>query len=162
MNPRVQPPLSFRIVRFLCAFAAVSLGLLRAADDGVVMAVRAADDARIAATLAADRAELESLYSDELHYGHSNGKADTKASQIAALTSRRIVYESFKYKERTFLPAAPGVVLMRGRVLVQASSNGQNAELDLTYLAVWREEKGKWRFLAWQSCKTLPSTGAAK
>jgi hypothetical protein len=24
------------------------------------------------------------------------------------------------------------------------------------YLAVWREEKGHWRFLAWQSCK-LPT-----
>jgi len=23
----------------------------------------------------------------------------------------------------------------------------------LSYLAVWREENGQWRFLAWQSCK---------
>jgi hypothetical protein len=33
---------------------------------------------------------------------------------------------------------------------------------DLNYLAVWREEKGAWRFLAWQSCKNPPATGAAK
>jgi len=26
----------------------------------------------------------------------------------------------------------------------------------LSFLAVWREENGKWRFLAWQSCK-LPA-----
>jgi hypothetical protein len=26
----------------------------------------------------------------------------------------------------------------------------------LSFLAFWREEKGRWRFLAWQSCK-LPA-----
>ena len=33
---------------------------------------------------------------------------------------------------------------------------------DLNYLAVWREEKGKWRFLAWQSCKNPPPGDAKK
>ena len=27
----------------------------------------------------------------------------------------------------------------------------------LSFLAVWREEKGQWRFLAWQSCKLPPA-----
>ena len=28
--------------------------------------------------------------------------------------------------------------------------------LDLNFLTVWREEGGKWRFLAWKSCKNPP------
>jgi hypothetical protein len=32
--------------------------------------------------------------------------------------------------------------------------------MDLSYLAVWRQEGGQWRFLAWQSCR-MPETPAA-
>jgi len=30
----------------------------------------------------------------------------------------------------------------------------------ISYLAVWRLEKGQWKFLAWQSCKIPPATPA--
>lgn len=132
----------------------------RVASESVIAAVRAADDARLAATKAADAKRLNALLSDALHYGHSNGKADTKASLVAALTSGRTAYENFDYKERTFIPAGPGVVLMKGRVLVTVRANQQKNELDLAYLAVWREEGGQWRFLAWQSCKNPPADAA--
>lgn len=71
-------------------------------------------------------------------------------------------YEGFEHKERTFVPAAPGIVLMKGRVLVHMKSkaNGDKVTNDVNYLAVWREEKGKWRFLAWQACKNPPAVGA--
>jgi hypothetical protein len=46
---------------------------------------------------------------------------------------------------------------MVGRVVVIAGDNGAIVPNDLNFLAVWRQEKGKWRFLAWQSCKNPPS-----
>ena len=125
-----------------------------ASEDRIIAAVRAADDARIAATKAADRAGLEASYSDDLHYAHSNGRVDTKVSQIQGLLTGGTKYEAFEYKERAFMPVAPGIVLMKGRVLVhQTNREGQKIINDLNYLAVYREEKGRWRFLAWQSCK---------
>ena len=135
--------------------------VLRAADDKLVAAVRAADDERIAATKAGDRARLEASYSDDLHYGHSNGKIDNKKSQIQGITTGANRYEAFEHKERTFVPAGPGIVLMKGRVLVHMGNKqtGEKIVNDLNYLAVWREEKGKWRFLAWQSCKNPPADG---
>jgi len=41
-------------------------------------------------------------------------------------------------------------------------TSGQKATNDLNYLAVYREENGKWRFLAWQSCKNPPEAEAKK
>jgi hypothetical protein len=143
----------------LLALLAVTL---RAADDKLIAAVRAADDERIAATMAADRARLEAIYSDALHYAHSSGKVDTKASQIAGITTGGSKYERFEHKERTFIPAGPGIVLMKGRVLMYMGGSPGRIVNDLNYLAVWREEKGKWRFLAWQSCKNLPPADAKK
>jgi hypothetical protein len=136
---------------------------LRAADHTTLAAVRAADDARIAATKAADRAGLEAAYSDELHYAHSSGKVDRKASQIEGVVNGGNIYEAIEYPERTFVPVAPGIVLMKGRALfhMKAKADGSRLVNDLNFLAVWRNENGKWRFLAWQSCKNPPAAATA-
>ncbi|MSU47831.1 MAG: nuclear transport factor 2 family protein [Opitutus sp.] len=143
----------------LVAFFAVAA---RAADDKLIAAVRAADDERVAATKSGDRARLEAIYSDGLHYAHSNGKIDTKASYVESLVKRTTVYEKYDYQTREFRPAGPGIVLMIGRVLIQSSGAGGTQKNDLNILAVWREEQGKWRFLAWQSCKNPPADAAKK
>ena len=107
-------------------------------------------------------AGLEASYSDDLHYAHSSGKVDTKASQLTGVLTGASRYDAFDYKERTFVPAGPGIVLMKGRVLVHMTNKTTGAKTmnDINYLAVYREEKGKWRFLAWQSCKN-PEPAAA-
>jgi len=148
----------------IAALLALAFLALRAADapakpvtgDKLVAAVTAADEERLAATKAGDQARLDAIFSNELRYAHSSGKVDTKASYMDSLVSHRTVYESFDYKERNFLSAGPGIFLMTGRVLIHSSNDGNKVENDLNYLAVWREENGRWRFLAWQSCKNPP------
>ncbi len=145
---------------FVFLFALV-IAPLRAADlpapagpnDKLIAAVAAADDERQAATKAGDRARLDAIFSDDLRYAHSSGHVDTKVSYMEALVSHNTVYESFDYPERNFKSVAPGIVLMTGRVLIHSHNGDQKLALDLNFLAVWREENGKWRFLAWQSCR---------
>lgn len=141
----------------LCGLLVAGLGVgsaAAAANETLLAALRAADDERIAATKAASRERLEAIYSDALHYGHSNGKVDTKATQIQGILTSGNTYEAIEYKDRTFVPTAPGVATMTGRVLVHMRSKaGAKNTLDLNYLAVWRQENGKWRFVAWQSCR---------
>ena len=149
------------LLRFLPLFALAFVSL-RAADAKILAAVQAAEEERMAATKSADPARLDAIYSNDLHYAHSSGKIDTKESYLKSLTTKSTVYESFDYKERRFVEAGPGVVLMIGRVLVNAVSSGTKVSNDLNILAVWRNENGKWRFLAWQSCKNLPPVDAAK
>jgi len=122
-------------------------------------ALTAADDERLAATKAGDKARLAAILSNDLHYAHSSGKVDTKASLIASLVARTSVYESFDYRERKFTLIGAGLATMTGRVLVKVGPAGKPNDLDLSILAIWREENGKWRFLAWQSCK-LPAPAA--
>ena len=143
------------LFRFL-PFLALAFVTLRAADDKILAAVRAADDERVAAVKAGDAARLDAIFSDELRYAHSSGHVDNKASYMKALTSHSTVYETYDYQERKFTEAAPGIVLMTGRVLIHSRSGEKTTDLDLNFLAVWREEHGAWRFLAWQSCKNPP------
>ena len=138
----------------LLCLLAFCTSLLRAADDKVIAAIRAVDDARIAATNSGDRAALAAIYSDDLHYAHSNGKVDNKASQLTGVIEGPNRYD-LSYKERTFVPVGPGVVMMKGRMTMNLTNktSGQKTTNELSYLAIYREEKGKWRFFAWQSCR---------
>ncbi len=120
-------------------------------------AVLAADDARIAAMRAPDRGALEEVFSDDLHYAHSNGVVDTKTSFIEILTSGTTKYLGYDHQERRATLAAPGVAVVSGRARIQAESKGAQMDSVLSYLAVWRLEEGKWRFLAWQSCRLPPA-----
>lgn len=129
----------------------------RTDDDVLFAAIRAADDERIAATMAGDPVRLAAIFSDQLYYAHSNGKVDDKNSYVQSLTSRKTIYESFDYQTRNFAVTRPGVVLMTGRVVVHVISGDQKIVADLNFLSVWREEGGRWRFLAWQSCMTPPA-----
>ncbi|MBI3415066.1 MAG: nuclear transport factor 2 family protein [Verrucomicrobia bacterium] len=136
-------------------FATVTL---HAADDSRLAAVRAADDQRVAATLAADGKKLDAIFSDELRYAHSSGVVDTKTSYIQSIVSGRTKYHVIHFEERNFTFPAPGIALESGRAHMRATSPTGESDSIFSFLAVWRKEKGQWRFLAWQSCKLPPAT----
>ena len=139
------------ILRLLSLFFAITI--LHAADDPSITALRAADDERVGATIAADSARLSNIFSDELRYAHSTGTVDSKTTLIDSITAGRTKYNSIRYEGREFEMAAPGIALMTGRMRVNVSTPDGEVDSTLSFLAVWREEKGQWRFRAWQSCK---------
>lgn len=137
--------------------ALFTLAPLHGAGDGREAALRAADDARIAAMRTPDESRLGAVFSDDLRYAHSNGIVDTKTSFIASLTAGRSKYVSYEHEERAFTFPAPGIALMTGRARVKVANATGGMDAVLSYLAVWREEQGQWRFLAWQSCRLPPA-----
>lgn len=118
--------------------------------------LQAADDARMAAMKSADRNKLTAIFSDDLRYSHSTGVVDTKTSFIDVLTQGTTKYLSVNYEERNFTFPAPGIALMTGRAKFKIGTPNGEIDPTLAFLAVWREEHGRWKFLAWQSCKLTP------
>lgn len=121
--------------------------------ESQIAAVKAADDARVATMRSPDRDKLIAIFSDDLRYAHSNGIVDTKGSFIELLGSGKTKYLGYEHKDRSITIPAPGIALVVGQARVQTESAAGKMDSVLSYLAVWREEKGQWRFLAWQSCK---------
>jgi len=150
------PALPRRFALLLALFTAV---LLRADETDEIAAVRAADDERVAAILAADAARLDAIFSDDLVYTHSSGKRDTKQSYMASLVTHQTIYRTYDYQTRDFRTVSPDIALMTARVLITSVSDGKDNALDLSILAVFRKESGKWRFLGWQSAR-LPAPAA--
>lgn len=162
MPPSHFPPLmktpALPRLCLLLLFLTAALGL-RANDEAVIAAVRAADDERVAATMAADFARMDAVYSDQLHYTHSNGKLDNKKSYLDSIVTRRTVYSGYDYLQRDFHVATPEVVVMTAHVLITAGNGTVQNKNDLNVMAVWRLEAGKWRFHSWLSSK-IPAPAA--
>jgi hypothetical protein len=150
--------MSFRLFTTLCL--CLTAAFATAAEEPKIAALTAVDDARVAAMLKPSKAVLDTVLSDDLRYAHSNGKVDTKASLTASLLGGDAKYVSYKYSERSFKFPAPDVAVMAGRLEVQAVVDGVSMTTGISYLAVWRLEKGQWKFLAWQSCKIPPASPA--
>lgn len=153
-----MPP-SHRVKTLVLLLFATLLSLAGArAQDANTTAVLAADDVRIAAMKAGDREKLTAIFSDELHYAHSNGKVDTKATFVEALSTGQSRYLKLEPKERKVTFASPEVALISGLADIQVASAKGETVATLSYLAAWRQENGQWRFLAWQSCRMPPPT----
>lgn len=145
------------IASLICLVALVSF-----AEEAPLAAVQAADDARVAAMKTPDREKLDAVFSDELRYSHSTGVVDTKFSFIDTLIEGKTKYLAIDYVERNFTFPAPGIALMTGSAKLKIGTPTGAMEPTLAFLGVWRLEEGKWRFLAWQSCKLTPPGAAAK
>jgi hypothetical protein len=140
--------------RIVCCFSILVCGVFaRAVEVDAFAAVRAVDDERVAATVAADKVRLDQIYSEGLRYAHANGKIDDKAQHIAALADKKTSHDRFDYQVREFRSAGRGVVLMSGRLLIHTTSAKGKSVNDVNFLAVWREESGRWRLLDWQAAK---------
>lgn len=152
----IPAPLRSLVLLFwlLCSAAVV-----RADASEEIAAVRAADDERVAAILAADAPRLDAIFSDDLSYTHSNGQHDTKESYTDTLVTHKTIYRTYNYQTRDFRLVSPDIALMTARVLITSANSGNEVALDLSVLAVFRKENGKWRFLAWQSAR-LPAAAA--
>jgi hypothetical protein len=143
-------------IAFVCLVVA-SLPVISRGADTSVEAVKVADAARIAAMQKPDRSGLEAIFSNELHYAHSTGTVDTKASFIEVLMSGKTRYVGYDYESREITFPSPEIALMSGRAHVKAVTDKGEMDSVLSFLAVWRNENGSWRFLAWQSCKVPPA-----
>ncbi len=148
-------------MKHLATFLALIAVITCFADDHPELArVSAANDARVAAMLAPTREKLDAVLSPDLRYTHSNGQIDSKTSLIESLLDGSAKYMKYQFHECTFTFPAPGIALMAGSFDVKAVVKGNAADSTISFLGVWRLEKGEWKFLAWQSCKIPPATPA--
>lgn len=137
----------------------------RAAEDALVL-VKSADAARVQATISGDAARLRELLTDDLSYGHNDGRIQTKSEFVNAVASKQVRYEAVDYIETDLKETAPGVATMTGRVRLKVSRGDVRVEFTLRFLAVWRNEDGQWRLHAYQSTRlpdaSTPTTPGVK
>jgi ketosteroid isomerase-like protein len=143
-----------RLCWWLAVFIAPVLHAASLQED-----VRAADAQRVMATIAGDADRVANLLSDDLRYGHADGRVQTKDEFLAAVRSSRMRYEAYDYEEMQIDRASDDIAVITGRASLRVRTAEQHLAFRLRFLAVWRHEAGNWRLLAYQSAQ-LPAPSA--
>jgi ketosteroid isomerase-like protein len=97
-----------------------------------------------------DRAALGRLFADQLSYGHSDGRAQTKAEFTDALVNRKSLFKSISLSGQT-ISLAGDIAIVRHRFDADAVSNGVPAQPHIRVLQVWQKQGDVWRLLVRQA-----------
>ena len=141
----------------VCAVALSACSMVPQASGGGDAAGASASAAAAAEKLRVvmidpDRASLDALVADDLTYGHSGGKVDTKTSFMADLLNGNSDFVTITISDQT-VKAVNGVVLVRHTLTGQTLDGGKPSNVNLKVLQVWQQQGGQWRLLARQAVR---------
>jgi len=141
------------------AFAFGASGLLL---SGAVSA-QGGDEAAVAqnveifrkAQLEADRAKLAQVTSDQVSYGHSDGRVETKEQFIDGVMNRKQVVKSLTFPDLK-LSVVGDAAIVRHIFLAESDLDGKTTTTRIGALQVWQKQGGAWKLLARQGFR-LPT-----
>jgi len=98
-------------------------------------------------------AALGALVSDDLSYGHSGGKVDTKASFITDLVAGRSDFVSITISEQTVKVVDGQTAIVRHTLAADTLDAGKPGKVALKILGIWQKQGGDWKLLARQAVR---------
>ena len=105
------------------------------------------------AMLGADKAKLESLVSDQLSYGHSGGRIETKKEFVEVVATKKSVYKSIELSNQTVTVAGNNAIVRHAWESESGTGDGKWNVSKIGVLQVWQKEPSGWKLLARQAFK---------
>ncbi|CAN7330964.1 nuclear transport factor 2 family protein [Variovorax paradoxus] len=97
-------------------------------------------------------AALGALVADDLSYGHSSGKVDTKASFIGDLVAGKSDFVSITITDQ-IIKLAGDVAIVRHTLAADTNDSGKPGKVALKILGIWQKQGGEWKMLARQAVR---------
>lgn len=150
---------SRRDVVIASALALGASGLLLGASTGA----EAGDEESVAQSvetlrkglLEADRSKLEQVASNQISYGHSDGRVETKEQFIHGVMTRKQTVKSLEFPELK-VAVVGNAAVARHIYLSQSELDGKATTTRIGALQVWQKQDGGWKLLARQGFR-LPA-----
>ncbi|MBT2335176.1 nuclear transport factor 2 family protein [Variovorax paradoxus] len=98
-------------------------------------------------------AALGALVADDLSYGHSGGRVDTKASFIGDLVAGKSDFVSITITEQTIKVVDGHTAIVRHTLAADTNDSGKPGKVALKILGVWQKQGGEWKLLARQAVR---------
>jgi len=136
--------------------ALATSSLLQGAPSFAESAEEAAADKAVEAPRKAlldkDRARLEQAAADQLSYGHSSGRVETKAQLVDGVMTSKAIVKSITFPE--FSIAVVGNAAIAGHLFeAESETDGKVTNVKIGALQVWQKQDGNWKLLARQGFK---------
>jgi ketosteroid isomerase-like protein len=123
-----------------------------AAPSGDEAGVAQIVEAFRAAMLKADRSQFEALCADQLSYGHSAGRVETKPQFIDAATSGRSTWKFITLTDQT-IQIVGNTAIVRHTLTGETERDGKTNPVKIGVLMVWHKQDGNWKLLARQAVR---------
>ncbi|WP_354372821.1 nuclear transport factor 2 family protein [Variovorax paradoxus] len=98
-------------------------------------------------------AALGALVADDLSYGHSGGKVDTKASFIGDLVERKSDFVSITITDQTIKVVGGNTAIVRHTLAADTLDSGKPGKVALKILGIWQKQGNDWKLLARQAVR---------
>jgi len=137
---------AFVFLLFIC-----STGIGQNRDE---TAIKTAVETLDKALVDTNKVVLESIASDELSYGHSNGKVENKQEFIAGVFASPIRFQKIDATDFT-IKFYGNIAVVRHFFQASVLDGGKPGTINLKVLQVWQKQKGSWKLLARQAVRIL-------
>ena len=107
------------------------------------------------AQLEADKAKLAQVTSDQVSYGHSDGRVETKEQFIHGVMTRKQVVKSLAFPELK-VAVVGDAAIARHIYLAESELDGKQTTTKIGALQIWQKQNGSWKLLARQGFR-LPA-----
>jgi len=112
--------------------------------------IRLLESRRYRAMCEADAKTLEEILADSLVYTHSYGGADSKASYLDGIRSKKWQYQAVE-RPIEDIQIHSDCAVVTGQVKIELLSGGQPKKLNSRFTNVWVKGQQGWQMVAWQS-----------
>jgi ketosteroid isomerase-like protein len=116
-------------------------------------AVAQAVEALRKAILEQDKATLEALTAEQLSYGHSGGRVETRAQFIEGVMTRKALLKSLTLSDHT-IAIVGNDAIARHTWASESEMDGKPTSTKIGVLQVWQKQGGTWKLLARQAFRT--------
>lgn len=98
-------------------------------------------------------AALAPLVADDLSYGHSGGRVDTKDSFIGDLVAGKSDFVTITITDQT-IKVVGHTAMVRHTLTADTNDSGKPGKVQIKILGVWQQQGGQWKLLARQAVRT--------
>ena len=130
-----------------CATGAAATGSSASAEQAVAAAAEKLRVAMIDPTPAA----LTALVADDLSYGHSGGRVDTKDSFIDLIAGKS-EFVTIAITDQT-IKVVGNTAIVRHTLTADTNDSGKPGKVQIKILGVWQQQGGQWKLLARQAVR---------
>ena len=131
-----------------CAANAQAPTSSASAEQAVAVAAEKLRDAMIDPTPTA----LSALVADDLSYGHSGGRVDTKDSFIGDLIAGKSDFVTIVITDQT-IKVVGHTAIVRHTLTADTNDSGKPGKVQIKILGVWQQQGGQWKLLARQAVR---------
>jgi ketosteroid isomerase-like protein len=145
--------------RYLTMAGALTLGGVGLWQSSEAVAA-SADEAAVAQAVEAlrkaffgqEKTQLEALCAEQLSYGHSDGRVETKAQFINGVMNRKAILKALTLSDHTITIAGTAAIA-RHTWMSESETDGKPTSTKIGVLQVWQKQGDTWRLLARQSVR---------